>query len=133
LSGEEVSGDRADAGGMTETVHTTESATKTEPAPIAAQEAAEEALWAELWIAIDACILAKSHLQHWLKEDHPPLTASLAEGVKHYAELSAPFDLWAGCRGIERLRNAADAWRRATAPVAASRPEATPGTPRRLL
>jgi hypothetical protein len=93
----------------------------------------EPELWSELWRAIDACVLAESHLRHWLKDDHPPLTASLAEGVKHYGNLRAAFDLWAGCRGIERLRNAADTWRSATAPAALTRPETKQDVPRRLL
>ena len=131
MSDAEVSPDRASDSAEEE--HTLEPAAAVEPVTVACQEPTEEPLWAELWIAIDACILAKSHLQHWLKEDHPPLTAPLAEGVKHYAELSAAFDLWAGCRGIERLRNAADAWRRATTPVAPVSPESPQGTPRRLL
>ena len=133
LSGEVADDHLAVVGGVTEAALAEGSALGPEPDVVPGEDATEAQLWAELWRAIDACVLAESHLRHWLKDDHPPLTAPLAAGVKHYGELSAPFDLWAGCRGIERLRNAADAWRRATAPVAITRPEATRNAPRRLL
>ena len=126
-------GHPADVGGATKSALAEGSAIASEPELVAGDGGTEAELWAELWRAIDACVLAESHLRHWLKDDHPPLTAPLADGIKHYGELSAPFDLWAGCRGIERLKHAADAWRRATAPVAITRPEATQNAPRRLL
>jgi hypothetical protein len=103
------------------------------PDVIPGEGATEPELWAELWRAIDACVLAESHLRRWLKDDHPPLSVPLAEGMKHYGNPSAALDLWAGCRGIERLRIAADTWRRATAPDVASGPETKQGVPRRLL
>jgi hypothetical protein len=130
----DVAGDHlADIGSVTGLALAEGSVIASEPEVVAGDGGTEAELWAELWRAIDACVVAESHLRHWLKDDHPPLTAPLAEGVKHYAELSAPFDLWAGCRGIERLRIAADAWRRTTAPAVIIRPDGTREAPRRLL
>jgi hypothetical protein len=119
--------------GTTQTALNDRPAVAPEPNVIPGEVPTETELWVELWRAIDACILAESHLLHWLREDHPPLTAPMAEGVKHYDNLSAAFDLWAGCRGIERLRIAADAWRNAAAPTAVTRTETRQDVPRRLL
>jgi hypothetical protein len=133
VSDDIASTDSADVAHAPKSVAVDHSIVAPEPTVVLDEIGTEAELWVELWRAIDACILAESHLRHWLKEDHPPLTASLADGVKHYGNLSAAFGLWAGCRGIERLRTAADAWRRATAPVAVARPESKQDVPRRLL
>jgi hypothetical protein len=58
----------------------------------------------DLGRAIDGVLLTSDQLRHWLKDGHPPFTATLAEGLAHYGEASAPFDLWCGCRAIARLR-----------------------------
>ena len=54
--------------------------------------------------AVDNAIISGGHLGHWLKANHPPATASLADGLRHYNGPGAVFDLWAGWRALELLR-----------------------------
>jgi hypothetical protein len=58
--------------------------------------------------AIDDCIIAGNHLAAYLNKDHPPFTMSLTDGIAAYGSPTAMFQLWAGCRGIARLRAAKD-------------------------
>lgn len=53
--------------------------------------------------AVDAVLIAGHGQRHWLTKDHPPLTAPLADAVKHYGGPSAPLDLWMMCAALERL------------------------------
>lgn len=49
-------------------------------------------------------VLVAAHaLQHILKSDHPPFSASLAVGLKRYGP-GPVFDLWTICRALWRLR-----------------------------
>jgi hypothetical protein len=63
-------------------------------------------IWWNLARAIDAAVLANSHLAGTLDPDHLPATASLADGIAHYGEPSDAFQRWAAWRALERLREA---------------------------
>lgn len=54
--------------------------------------------------AISAVLLASHGQRHWLKEPHPPFTATDALAVAHYGGPSAGLDLWRMCRAVEMLR-----------------------------
>ena len=49
-------------------------------------------------------VLVAAHaLQHSLRSDHPPFSASLAVGLKRYGP-GPVFNLWSACRAAWRLR-----------------------------
>lgn len=55
--------------------------------------------------AIDNALVAGAGQRVWLKVGHPPLTASMAEGLAHYGGMpGAAFDLWVMCKRLEELR-----------------------------
>lgn len=62
-----------------------------------------ESLLPRLARAIDDVLVAGHGQRSWLRGDHPPFSASLAEAVGHYGS-GAALDLWVVCRSIEALR-----------------------------
>jgi hypothetical protein len=75
------------------------------PAPESAADTLDRAI-SLAFRAVDNAIIAGPALGHWLKAGHPPATASLAEGLRHYGAPGAVFDLWVGWRALELLRAA---------------------------